>query len=303
MPTMKTLQAILRLIRLPLLFTAMADASVVVLLTRGFDWSALLAVWTAAAGLYIFGMAGNDCFDIQRDRAALQAGHAGRVSPLAASQLSLPLAVAVTLGGAGLALAMARLSPAINPWMTLAALALALLYNSGVKFVPPIGLVLLGAVRAANAAQGLTGGAEHSFWLVPAVIGLHVTFVSSFAYAWEAKQPLLGKRNIAILLAVCALVLADLVMTGHRHAVHFWPTSQGLWMVALAWSAFLAVMILIHRRAPRPQRGPLLILTGLSWLIILDWSFVLAAGFYRAGVIFAVLLAAVLISRRLLRAK
>ncbi len=296
---MKTLLAILRLVRFPLIFTAFADASVVVCLrAEGLDWPALAGLWAAAGGLYVFGMAGNDLFDVRRDRRALTARRTGRVNPVASGEIPVALAAGITLAGAATAAAAAALSPAVNPWMTLAVAGMALAYNAGAKLATPVGLVMLGGIRAANAAQGLVGDDVLAFWAVPAILGGHVIFVSAFAHAWEHKRPPLHGNNWFYLLALCAAALLCLALARRHLQVNFWPAGEGLGCVAGAWGLFVAVFFWIFLRAPAGRRGPLLILIGLSWLIVLDGAFVLAAGLTRASWVFAGLLAAVIASSR-----
>jgi len=295
----KTLLAILRLVRFPLIFTALADASVVVVLrAEGLDWPALAGVWAAAAGLYVFGMAGNDLFDVRRDRRAASTRRSGRINPVASGEMPFALAVGVALAGVSAAAAAAAMSPAVNPWMTLAVAGMALAYNAGAKFATPVGLLLLGGIRAANAAQGLTGTETLSFWAVPAVIGGHVIFISAFAHAWERKRPPLYGNNWFYLMALCAAALLGLGLARRHLHVDFWPAGEGLGRVGGTWLLFVAVFFWIFLKAPARRRGPLLVLVGLSWLIVLDGAFVLAAGLTRAGWLFGGLLAAVVCSTR-----
>lgn len=297
---MQSLLAIARLVRLPLLFTALADASVVVLLTRGFDWRALSAVWAAAAGLYVFGMAGNDAMDAPADRA--RPSGPGRVNPVAAGELPRALAAVIALAGATLAVGVAAVCATVNIRFTLIAIGAIAIYNGLAKRWPPAGLLLLGVVRAANAAQGLTGDWTVAWWLAPALIGAHVVFVSAFAYAWEAKRPRLTWFGTVILIGACFAAAVGLIAADMFGRVALWPATPGrLWIVAVAWGLFLLLFAAIARKAPRSQRGPLLIFTGLSWLIVLDWSFLLAADVCEGGLLMAALLGGELLSRRLTR--
>ncbi len=298
---MKTLFAILRLVRFPLIFTAIADASVVVVLrAQGMEWPALGAVSAAAAGLYVFGMAANDLFDVSRDRKARAAGGGGRVNPVASGELPVATAGGVAAAGLGGATAAAMLSSAIDPVVTAAAACMILLYSAGLKRFPPAGLLLLGAIRAANASQGLVGDAAVLWWAVPAVIGGHVLFVSAFAYAWEGKKPPLYGNNWYILLALSAASVLALGTVANRLGVQFWP-GVGLHKIGLAWGLFLLGFLLIFSRAPRRQRGPLLILGGLTWLIVLDYTFILAAELTEPGWLYAALLAGVLVSTKVMQ--
>ncbi|MFN3485868.1 MAG: UbiA family prenyltransferase, partial [Planctomycetota bacterium] len=83
---MKTLVAVLKLYRLPFVFTAVADSAAGYLVGLGSldpnaGTLALLAL--ASAGLYAFGMAANDIADLERDRASApqRVLPSGRLSP------------------------------------------------------------------------------------------------------------------------------------------------------------------------------------------------------------------------------
>ncbi len=299
---MKTLLAILRLIRLPLLFTALADATVVVvIIAKDIHWPALEAVWGATAGLYLFGVALNDVIDARRDRATEASGAFGRVNPVAGGDLPAPAALAIALLGALLAFTAAWASEYVNITMTATAAGLILAYNLGLKRFPPIGLPILGAIRAAWAAQGLVGDDMLTLWAVPAVIAAHTVFVSAFAYAWEGRKPPLYGNNWLHLLAVCAAALVGLGMAPDKWGAGFWPADRSLSKVYLTWALFIAVFGGIFARLPRTQRGQVLRFFGLVWLILLDYSFVLAAGVTQPGLIFVALLACVFVSVQAMR--
>jgi len=296
---MTTLFAILRLIRLPMLFCFLADAAVVVLLAGGeqIPYADLKAVWLAAAGLYLFATAGNDAIDARRDR---QSPLPGRTNPIATGDL--PATVAVVLAGLGAVLAAtaAVVSPVIHAPATFAAIAMIAVYNGGAKRFPPLGLVLLGLIRAANASQPLTGGPADQWWAVPAIIALHTIFVSAFAYAWERRRPPLYGNNWFHLLVLVAVGVAAFGMAAQKGAIHLWPPDLGLTQVWLVWALFALVFGAIFSRAGAAQRGPLLRLVGLNWLILLNYSFILSAGLRRPGWVYLALAAAVIVSIRLM---
>lgn len=295
---MRTLLGVLQLIRLPLLLTALADASVVAVVHHGgLAWDALVPLWVCAAGLYVFGMAGNDWFDRASDREAMQAGSAGRANPIVAGLVPDVVALGVVMLSGVAAVVVASLSPHVNEWATLAGLAMALAYNAGGKRLPPLGLLLLGGGRAANAGQGILDPATMPYWAVPAVLGFHVVFVSAFAYAWERKRPSLYGNNWLYLLAGCGVVLAAMGLAKQTLGTQYWPAGKGIAAVAAAWVVFLALFVFIFLKVPRLRRGPTLVLMGLSWLIVLDWAFCYAAGLPQTGALFGALLAGVYAAR------
>jgi len=293
----------LRLIRFPLLFAALADASVAAMLVRQgeFDVAALMAVWLAAGGMYVFAMAANDVFDAGPDRQAQQAGRFSRINPVASGELAFPVAAAVAFGGAGLAVAAAVASPAVNDWAVVAGLAAVVLYNVGAKRFPPVGLVMLGAVEAAYAGLALTGGEALRWWAVPTILACHVIFIRAFAHAWQRKRPPLYGNNWFILLAACSACLLALGWARQRLGAEFWPAGERLGNVGMMWGVFLIVFGAIFLRAARAQRGPLLVLAGTAWLILLDFAFVQAAGYNRPSMLFLGLLAGMVLATQLMR--
>jgi hypothetical protein len=296
---MKTLFAIGRLVRLPMLFCFLADAAVIVLLRAGEDipYDDLKAVWLAAAGLYLFATAGNDAVDAHRDR---RTPPPGRTNPIATGDLPVIAGVVLAIVGAAVAAAAAVTSPIVHAPTVLVAMAMIAVYNAGARRFPPIGLVLLGLIRAANAAQTLTPDVATQWWAIPAVIAAHTIFVSAFAYAWERRRPPLYGNNWFHLLVLVAAAIAGLTVAAQRWSVRFWPAGTALTQVWLVWGLFALVFVAIFTRTGPAQRGPLLRMVGLNWLILVDYAFLLAAGLRRPGWVYLILAAAAAVSIRLM---
>ena len=194
----------LQLLRLPNIFTAMADAAMGLLFIEA-DWAwndagglrplglwALGVIVAASSLLYAGGVVLNDVFDLERDREERPERPlpSGRVSLRTARWLGwdllllgamLPCGVAVLLHRA---LPGADLGVAVRPAAVALILALAIvLYNTVLK-PTLLGPLAMGACRMLNVLLGMSVlrgplGPEH--WLVAGAIGVYITGVTWFA--------------------------------------------------------------------------------------------------------------------------
>ncbi len=290
---MKTLTALLVVLRLPLLPSVLANASVVVVLMgkgAGLPWAALVPAWVAAAGIYVFGAAGSVLVDAPRDR---QRPPAERTNPIVTGDLPDWLAGLLALAGAAAAAGTAfGFAGALEPKTVLAALALTAVWLGGAKRWPPSALVLAALVHAAVAAMGLTGEAVLRWWAVPGILAAHALLVEAFAYAWEGQRPPLYGNNWFHLLVAVGVVLVVLTAVGQRRPVQWWPAQRSLGIVGATWALFAVVFALIFTRVSPPRRGPALRVIGAGWMILLDLAFVTTAGADAATGLFLALLAA-----------
>lgn len=151
---------ILRLIRLPGVFTALADVLAGYLLVRLVDLRGLTEdtrqltvlglLLGCSACLYMAGMAFNDVFDAEHDRAQ----RPERPIPSGAISLSAAFFLAALAMTAGLLLAMRA---GMTSFLAAATLALAiLLYDAGLKRVPVLGAPTMGLCRGLNFILGMT---------------------------------------------------------------------------------------------------------------------------------------------------
>ncbi|MFW6146510.1 MAG: hypothetical protein ACOC7R_04165 [Planctomycetota bacterium] len=291
---MKTLTAILALLRPHMLPSVLANASVVVLLMRpGSDlpWEALVPAWIAAAGIYVFGVAGAVLVDAKRDR---QRPPDERTNPIVAGDLADWVVGLMALAGAAAAAGAALgFQDALEPITALAALGLTAILLAGARRWPPSRLVLTALVQAAVAAMGLTGEAVLQWWAVPGILAAHALIVEAFAYAWEGRRPPLYGNNWFHLLMAVGIVLIVLTAVGQRRPVQWWPADEGLTVVGVTWGLFAVVFALIFRRVSKAHRGPVLRIAGAGWMILLDLAFVTTVGPDEATGIFLVLLAAI----------
>ena len=192
-----------QLIRLPNLFTAVADPLAGWLVVGGGTpaWHLVLLVG-ASASLYTAGLVFNDCFDYQLDRQyrpdrPLPRGDITRAAAawLASALLVLGLALAWAAGRFpfGIALFLA---------------ALIFFYNAWAKRFAVLGPLTLGACRFANFLLGMRY-APPALWWMPGVVAVYVVGLSLVARQEELRPAVRGTVKqllLGIILVDAALV-------------------------------------------------------------------------------------------------
>ncbi|MAG94618.1 MAG: hypothetical protein CMJ48_12850 [Planctomycetaceae bacterium] len=265
---MQKLLAYLQLVRLPTVFTAMADIMLGFVLTHTslsprHEFAFLLL---GSSCLYLAGMVFNDVFDRSVD-AELRPGRpipSGRVPLMSAVRLGI-LLVAAGIGSA----------PLVGTQSLFVALLLSacvFAYNGLLKQTP-LGPPAMGACRFLNVMLGASAGEQ--LWSVPqlpiaAGLGIYIVGVTWFARTEatrSSRRQLLGAMvTINIGLAV---LLADAVRAGESKAPIFVLT-----IVLLTINRRLAKAISTPE-APLVQAA---IKTMLMSVIMLDATLVLAHG-------------------------
>jgi 4-hydroxybenzoate polyprenyltransferase len=176
----------LELMRLPNVFTAMADVAMGFLFVQPivtqWDAWALAMLMAASSLLYISGVVLNDVFDLETDRRQRPERPlpSGRVSLTAARWLGWKLLVLGVLLGTGAGLFVGHLRPGIVAALLATCI---LLYDAWLKRTP-LGPVAMGTCRMLNVMLGISALdapllAEH--WLVAGGIGVYVAGVTWFA--------------------------------------------------------------------------------------------------------------------------
>jgi 4-hydroxybenzoate polyprenyltransferase len=148
---------------------------------------ALLGGLFIALGFYAFAMVANDMLDLRRDRSL----HPDR--PLPAGRISLEAAlglIASTLLLAMFGAALLGTRPVLVAIVTAAAI---MLFNATAKFLPSIGLVLLGLIYAAHM---LIANPEMLF-LWPVWLAMtHTLAVGAFTHHLAGRRPQLNRRTL-----------------------------------------------------------------------------------------------------------
>ncbi|HUS67171.1 MAG TPA: UbiA family prenyltransferase [Kofleriaceae bacterium] len=278
--------AVLRLLRIPNVFTAAANVAAGAILARGGTLRAGdLALCAASACLYLAGMALNDYFD--RDIDALERPErpipSGEIAPYIA------LAIGVGLLGAGITLA-ALTAPAAGA--VAAALAAAiLLYDGGLKG-GPLGPLAMGTCRFLNVCLGLSvvGPAPPSgwMWLAPATMGAYtmaITLLARDEVAGTSRAA--ARRAVGLVVGVLVAALAGLVL--------FSPAGDGVASFApvapiavfIAWRARQVFAPLLAEPSP-PALGRA-IGGGILLMPAIDAAMVAAGGWATAALAIALL--------------
>ena len=270
-----TLRDYLELVRLPNLFTAMADVTMGFLYTHGElgpdDRSILGLLVAASASLYAAGVVLNDVFDAAVDarERPWRPIPSGRVPLRAARRLGwglLALGVALAVG-AGL------VAGSIRPGMVAGLLAGCVAAYDGLLKRTPLGPIAMGACRMLNVLLGMSvrprfWHAEH--WLVATAIGTYIVGVTWFARC-EARRSrrwplalatlviLAGMGLLVLLPAVAAAPIIALIEPGWQ-----WYTFLVILGTYTAWRCLHAVA------DPEPHRVQLAVTYCIHTVVVLD---------------------------------
>ena len=287
---MSRIRAYLELLRLPTVFTAIADVLMGAAVAST-AWPELSEAWVAlrlplavllgaSSCLYLAGMVLNDYFDQAQDLAERPKRPipSGRVSPLAASSLGIALLVV----GVALSLIAARLIGSWRPALVGGAIAACVLaYDSWLKRTV-VGPLAMGACRALNAllgmslATGAMGEAATSaepwqlaHYLIAGGLGIFVAGVTAVGRT-EARM---SKRGW--------LVVGLLLMLGGIGMIAFFPFVPGvppqpgmameMWpLVWLALGLQVGWRVIRTIAEPRPGRVQATVRYGILSLVVFD---------------------------------
>jgi len=284
---MNRLGAWAQLLRLPNLFTAIADpAAGFFLVGLGFErWTDLAVVATASACLYAGGAVLNDAFDVRRDAAErpgrpIPAGMVSLTQAVAAGSVLLVMGVGVcfTVGGD-------------TRWIA-AALACGVIAYDGMLKKTFLAPAVMGACRGLNLLLGASIAAD---WSGPAtgvaagLLWLYVASVTFFARreAAVSSRRRLGLGALGIVAAVMGLVTMQMALPGAdtwylllvgvllgQVAVPAWRAvqSRSPGDVQRAVKTFVVSIIVFDACVVMAARGPLpaalilLLLVPTAWL-------------------------------------
>ncbi len=274
-----TIRAYLELVRVPNVFTAMADVMLGFLFTHaGLNPLPQFVLLLAASSLlYLAGMVLNDYFDREQDarERPQRPIPSGRVEAAAALRLG------VTLTVLGIAAAGVASSVAASGWPLVVAVLLAgsvWSYDAVLKQTP-LAPVAMGACRMLNVLLGMSlheGPWQPVHWIVAAGVGVYVMGVTLFARS-EARTS--GRVQLALGLAILLAGIGLLSSTptwatGKEFppvsAPDRWFVFWGLIGLVIGWRCVRAVL------DPRPQFVQAAVRNCIFALIILDAGAVLA---------------------------
>lgn len=265
--------AYLQLLRLPTVFTAMADIVLGFVLTHRTlePTSTFASLLLSSCGLYLAGMVFNDVFDRQQD--ALE--RAGRPIPSGRVSLSAAIALGTVLMLSGVVTAW--FGNFWSPYVAISLVIAILSYDAFLKRTP-IGPLSMGCCRFLNVMLGasdFTWHQQESFVSRPHLVvalglGVYIVGVTWFART-EAKQSNRGQLSAALLTLNAGLgILVWLICT--------WPNAARvdlvLWLVALIAGSlnFRAISAIQDASPPRVQ--------GMIKLFLLNYVTLSAALVY-----------------------
>lgn len=270
--------AYLKLIRLPNVFTALADIAAGSLIMRAASgatvWEPTAWLAGASAGLYLAGMALNDVADREEDARV----RPNRPIPSGAVSLRGAVLCGVALMAGGVLAAMAAGSVSI--YFALFLVVTILLYDFAAKHVEVLGPVTLGLCRFFNMQMGMSYDPNFAPWLAnpeqwrivyaPALaVGIYAAGLTAFSAQEETGRRL---RSIVIgwLFAGGALALAGLT------APRLW-----VWLPLGLLAAVLIWRTVVLARDGTPVAARNLVKTGVLGICVLDAGLIL--GHFGAG--------------------
>jgi 4-hydroxybenzoate polyprenyltransferase len=268
------LHAYLELVRLPNVFTAMADVLLGCLFVRADlepDGRWLIGLLLAASSaLYAAGVVLNDVFDLgldlhQRPERPLPSG---RISLAAAKRFGWTL----LLAGVGLAGGAAVVRQDLRPAIVAALLAGCIVaYDTLLKYTP-LGPLAMGACRMLNVLLGMSvaaGALQAEHGLVAAGVGTYVAGLTWLARneAAESRRRDLALATMLMMLGIAVIAwlprwtedLAPLPVEPQR-----WYLLMGLLSLLIGWRCVWAVV------EPWPQHVRMAVAQGILSLVMLD---------------------------------
>ena len=311
------LRSYLELLRLPNIFTAMADVAMGFLFLGGgpdqvpWAWSAggeltrqgywLLGLLVASSSLlYAAGVVLNDVFDLATDRQERPCRPlpSGRISLRTARWLGgemllirtfLPCAMAWSLRQPRLAAVEVALAAAI------------VLYDRFLKRTP-LGPLAMGSCRMLNVLLGMSvlggpGQPDHwqpQHWLVAGAVGLYIVGLTWFSRQ-EADQSRRAALGLATAVMLAGVALLSLLPLSTDDVIPLLSLEPSRWVILmLMLGAIILVRCLWAVSEPTPGRVQMAVKQGLLSLVVLDAAAALAVeGLPGAILVLAFLLPAV----------
>jgi 4-hydroxybenzoate polyprenyltransferase len=295
------MRAYLQLVRVPNVFTAMADVMLGFLLTHTSlePWPPFVLLLAASSLLYLSGMTLNDYFDREQD--ARERPHRPIPSGRITAAIAARLGAAMLLGGTALGWCASLLLQDARPAIVATLLAAAIVYyDSGGKHTLA-GPAVMGACRLLNVLLGMSAAPEpwHAVhWVVAGGVGVYIAGVTLFARS-EARDSPRGQLTLglAILLAGVAL----LASTPEWATGNEWPSvrTPERWYVFWGLIAmFIAVRCVRAVIDPQPVYVQAAVRNCIFALVILDAATVMAVqDRFWALIILALLLPMLMLGR------
>ena len=301
-----------RLLRLPAVFTAMAD----IIMGFGFvhrtweHWPVLVVLLGASCLMYLAGMVLNDVYDLEVDR--VERPQRPLPAGLIDAGWAWTLGMAMLLVGCSLGWAASVLTADARPGVIATLLAsLVFLYDRILKqtFLGPAGM---GGCRMLNVLLGMSSGqftvgmlapasvSNHWFfhpmqWLVAGGLGLYIVGVTLLARR-EAEESPRGPLVLALLIMGCGLGLVGWFPAWFSGAPAF-PAERWQWLILIV-SGLIGYRVVLAIVTPTPRIVQYAVENCLRSLILLDAVVVLFLRGPQTAFIILLLLAPAMLLRR-----
>jgi len=286
-------RAYLQLLRLPNVFTAMADIVLGFLFThqRPEPVAHFALLVLASSLMYLAGMVLNDYFDQEQDKRErpFRPIPSGRVAARTAQRLGFGM-LAAGVATSGLVAFVAGNARPVLVSVVLAGVIV--LYDIGAKRTP-VGPVVMGACRMFNVLLGMSLASRA--WLpvdvvVAGGIGVYIIGLTTFARS-EARMSSRLQLILGLVIVLAGIGLLASLPRWERglewppiNIPDRWYVFWGLIALLIAWRMIKAI------RNPRPELVQSAVRNGIFSLVILDAGAVLAVQDYRAGLAILALL-------------
>lgn len=225
-------------------------------------WLLLAGGAAAAVGLYAFAASLNDLVDMRRDRVL------NPNRPLAAGRLSPAVAIAILAGTLAAALLGSTVFGTAAVVLTLFLSIAVLVYTLAARFVPGVGLVVLGLVYAGHMLVPNIG--LRFMWPVWLVM-THALVVAFVSHVVGRKVPQISRRAaLACATGWCFWSLVLLWWSARKNAGDIWPAwvdlSSIAWvgMIACSFGGFLWYRL--RRPGPPTRQAERVVRYGTLWL-------------------------------------
>ena len=303
---MRTVRAYLELLRLPNVFTAVADVAMGYIVTHPQQITLngnFARVLIASICLYLAGMVLNDVFDAEVD------ARERPQRPIPSGRIPLRTARAVGWSllviGTAFGWYVTATTDDLRAGLVATALAVCILLYNGVLKSTIAGPLTMGACRALNVLLGMSVAAtpwQQGNWVIAAAIGVYIAGVT-----WLARQEA-GTSSRGPLTCATGVMLAGMLLLSQFHRfVDPMTAASALTNVALPpnWYWFWAIIAaLIGRRCvwaiarPTPENVQAAVKLAILSLILFDASVCYAvAGRETALAVLALLLPAMFLGR------
>jgi hypothetical protein len=242
--------AALQLMRIPLAAGAAVNVMFATLLAR-FDgataqlpistlplWLALMAAGVIGSGLFGFAAGMNDLLDARRDQTFQ------RNRPLSSGRLTTAQATLLTFTALLASMIGASLFGETSVAVALFTAFGIAMWNTMGRFVPAVGLLMLGLAQAGSFFIPWMG---QSFTLPASLILVQTVATGSLLHKVLEKRPRLDRSSTILLSILCALAVSGLTWLSIRRGAAEWPNGES-WL-ALAPLVAMAIFAWQSNRA------------------------------------------------------